>query len=438
MRRCIRRMSPPRVPPDSPTAETEPLLAEKRALEKRVRELETKARSLDVINRLAASLLQPQTDVDDILWDVAQGAVSHLDLEDCVIYLFDERREHLVQRAAYGPKNPKEREILSPIRIQPGKGIVGTVALTGVAELIPDTRKDPRYIQDDQARLSELALPIFSQGQVIGVLDSEHSQEGFFTEEHLHILTTVASMMASRVTRAQLDAQLRDANRLLEARITERTRELSEATQRSERLLLNILPHPIVERLKRGEQAIAERFDDVTVLFADLVDFTRWSMLLPPEHVVEILGQVFTEFDALTERYGLEKIKTIGDAYMVVAGVPSPHPDHREAIAYMALGMMEAIRRLNRVLGTSLDLRIGLNSGPVIAGIIGTRKFAYDLWGDTVNMASRLESHGQAGRIHVSEATRLALQDRFSFEPRGETEMKSIGRVKTWFLTGTR
>ncbi|WP_224362104.1 adenylate/guanylate cyclase domain-containing protein [Hyalangium versicolor] len=431
-------MPPSPVQPDSLDPGTEPLSDEKRALERRVRELEAKARSLDAINRLAASLLQPQTNVDDILWDVAQGAVAHLGLEDCVIYLFDERREHLVQRAAYGPKNPREREILSPILIQPGKGIVGTVAVTGMTELISDTRKEPRYIQDDQARLSELALPIFSQGVVIGVLDSEHSQLGFFTEEHLHILTTVASMIAARVTQAQLDSQLRDANRLLEARITERTRELSEATQRSERLLLNILPHPIVERLKRGEQAIAERFEDVTVLFADLVDFTRWSMLLPPEQVVEILGQVFTEFDALSERYGLEKIKTIGDAYMVVAGVPAPRADHREVMAQTALEMVEAIRRLNRVLGTSLDLRIGMHSGPVIAGIIGTRKFAYDLWGDTVNMASRLESHGLAGHIHVGESTRVALQDRFTFEPRGETEMKSIGRVKTWFLTGIR
>ncbi|KFE66784.1 adenylate/guanylate cyclase domain-containing protein [Hyalangium minutum] len=431
-------MGPPHTPPDPADLEADPLLAEKRALEKRVRELEAKARSLDAINRLAASLLQPQTDVDDILWDVAQGVVAHLGLEDCVIYLFDEQREYLVQRAAYGPKNPQQREILAPIRIKVGAGIVGTVSLTGRPELIPDTRKDSRYIQDDQARLSELAVPIYSQEQVIGVMDSEHSQEGFFTQEHLHIFTTVATMMAARVVRAELDAQLRDANRLLEARITERTRELSEATQRSELLLRNILPHPIVERLKRGEHAIAERFDEVTVMFADLVDFTRWSTLLSPEHVVEVLGQVFTEFDAVTERYGLEKIKTIGDSYMVVAGLPSPRPDHREVMAIMALAFVDAIQRLNVTLKTSLDVRIGMHCGPVVAGIIGTRKFAYDLWGDTVNMASRLESHGVPGRIHVSEAIWQALNDRFAFEPRGEIEVKSIGKVKTWLLTGLR
>jgi class 3 adenylate cyclase/putative methionine-R-sulfoxide reductase with GAF domain len=409
-----------------------------RALEQRVRELEAKARTLDVINQLAASLLHDQPNVDDILWDVAQGVVAHLGLEDCVIYLFDERREYLLQRAAFGPKNPREREILSPIRVKPGTGIVGTVAMTGKAELICDTRKDPRYIQDDQPRLSELAIPIFFRNEVIGVIDSEHTQESFFTREHLHILTTVASMTAARVSQALLEEQLRDVNRYLEDRIAERTRELSEATRRSEQLLLNVLPQTIAERLKRGEQAIAERYEDVTVLFADLVDFTRWSQQLPPEHTVEILGQVFTEFDALTERYGLEKIKTIGDAYMVVAGVPTPRADHQEAMAHMALQILETIRRLNRVLGTSLDVRVGMHSGPVIAGIIGTRKFAYDLWGDTVNMASRLEAHGAAGRIHVGESTWQTLGERFTFEPRGEIEVKSMGRVKTWFLTGRR
>jgi class 3 adenylate cyclase/putative methionine-R-sulfoxide reductase with GAF domain len=423
--------------PDSPL-ESEPLLTEKRSLQERIRELEAKARTLDAINILAASMLQPQSDVDEILWDVAQKVVAHLGLEDCVIYLFDERRDFLVQRAAFGPKNPREREILAPILIKPGTGIVGTVAVTGQAEIICDTRLEPRYIPDDQQRLSELAVPLFSQGEVIGVLDSEHSQVGFFTEEHLHIFTTVAFMMGARLTRAQLDEQLREANRLLEARIAERTQALSEATLRSERLLLNILPQSIVERLKRGDQTIAERYDEVTVLFADLVEFSRWSAQVPPEHVVEILGQVFTVFDALTERHGLEKIKTIGDAYMVVAGLPSPRPDHRELMATMALQMLEGISRLNQVLGTSLDVRIGMHSGPVVAGIIGTRKFAYDLWGDTVNVASRLESHGVAGRIHVTEATWLALRDRFIFEQRGEIEIKSIGRVKTWFLTGRR
>src|SRR5262249_16304400 len=151
------------------------------------------------------------------------------------------------------------------------------------------------------------------------------------------------------------------------------------------------------ERLKRGEQTIAQRFDEVTVLFADLVGFTSWSAGRPPEEVVEVLGRIFTALDALTERHGLEKIKTIGDAYMVVAGVPPPRGGHREVMAVMALEMVAEVRRLARDLSTGLEVRVGMHSGPVVAGVIGTHKFAYDLWGDTVNLASRLESHGLPG-----------------------------------------
>lgn len=425
-------------PPAGP-ALSEPSALEQRCreLEQRCLELEAKARSLDALSRLAASLLHLQTDIDDILWDVANGTVAHLGLEDCVIYLLDDERQHLIQRAAYGPKNPEAREILAPIRIPVGQGIVGTVAATGRPELIADTRKDPRYIQDDQMRLSELAVPLFFRDEVIGVLDSEHSREGFFTGEHLHLLTSIASMTASRISRALLDEQLQKLNQGLEARIIERTRELSLANEQSERLLLNVLPPPIAERLKRGEQTIAERFEDVTVLFADLVGFSRWAASIAPEEVVEVLGHVFTAFDALTERHGLEKIKTIGDAYMVVAGVPTPREDHREVMARMALEMLEAVQRM-REAGMSLDVRVGLHSGPVVAGVIGSRKFSYDLWGDTVNMASRLESHGLPGRIQVSEPTYLALRERFDFEPRGEVDIKSLGLVRTWWLAGAR
>jgi class 3 adenylate cyclase len=239
---------------------------------------------------------------------------------------------------------------------------------------------------------------------------------------------------------AQLSAQreLLELNRSLEARIAESTRELREAHYKSEWLLLNMLPQPIAERLKRGEYTIAERFEEVTVLFADLVGFTRWASSLPPEQAVSVLGHIFTAFDELTERYKLEKIKTIGDAYMVVAGVPTPREDHREVMATLALEMVETVERLKRKLGMELAVRVGMHSGPVVAGIIGIRKFAYDLWGDTVNTASRLESHGLPGRIQVNESTWLALRERFDFEPRGEVEIKSLGPMKTWLLVGPR
>ena len=421
---------------DEDDARIRALERENAELRARCGALEAKASYLDVVNFFAATLLYAQTDLDDILWDVANNAVARLGLEDCVIYLVDEAGEYLVQRAAFGPKNPRGREILAPLRIPLGKGIVGAVAATGEVVMIADTRRDPRYICDDQPRLSELAVPISLQGRTIGVIDSEHSQLDFFTPTHLEILGILASMTASRVGRALLDERLHRAQQDLEQKIDERTRALQAAIARAERLLLNTLPRPIALRLQAGEERIAERFDAVTVLFADLVGFTPMSARSPPEAVVELLGAVFTEFDALSDRFGLEKIKTIGDAYMVVGGVPTPRPDHLEAIADMALELLGAVARVNAALGTDLAVRVGLHSGPVVAGIIRTRKFAYDLWGDTVNTPGPIESHGATGKIHVHESTYSALRGRYTFEPRGVIEVKGLGKMSTYFLTG--
>ena len=204
----------------------------------------------------------------------------------------------------------------------------------------------------------------------------------------------------------------------------------------SERLLLNVLPKTIAERLKRGEGTIAEAYDDVTVLFADVVNFTSFAERTAPRRVVEVLDEIFSAFDALALRHGLEKIKTIGDAYLVVGGLPEPRPDHAEAIADLALEMQAALSRLSEALGIDLAIRIGINSGPVIAGVIGRHKFIYDLWGDTVNVASRMESHGVAGGIQVSEATYQRLRGAFRFEPRGLIEVKGKGRLRAYLLTG--
>ena len=417
-------------PPDDPPED------EVTALRRRCDELAAKAHYLDVVNFFASSLLHTQTDLDDILWDVANSAVARLGLEDCVIYLVDASRGVRVQRAAYGPKNPKGREILAPITIAIGAGIVGSVARTGEVAHIDDTREDPRYITDDQARLSELAIPIFFDDAVIGVLDSEHSQAGFFTATHREILTTIASMTASRIGRALLDEDLRRANAELEVKVAARIGELSAAIERHRRLLENTLPRPIAERLQQGEARIAERFDAVTVLFADVVDFTARAAVVEPEAVVELLSRIFTDFDALCDRFGVEKIKTIGDAYMVVAGAPTPRDDHAEVIAAMALELLGAVERIGRELGAPLQVRIGIASGPVIAGVLGTRKLAYDLWGDTVNTASRMESHGVPGRVHVDASTHACLADLFDFECRGTIEVKGLGPRTTYFLRG--
>jgi guanylate cyclase len=213
---------------------------------------------------------------------------------------------------------------------------------------------------------------------------------------------------------------------------------LRGAQERAENLLLNILPGSIADRLKESPQTIADQFPAASVLFADVVDFTPHSEGLPPAQVVGMLDRLFGHFDTLAERYGLEKIKTIGDCYMVAAGVPDPRPDHARALALLALDMMAATRSDGAVGDLQLVLRIGINSGPVVAGVIGRKRFLYDLWGDAVNTASRMETHGTSDRIQITRATYELLKDEFVCEYRGTVPVKGKGEVETWYLLGRR
>lgn len=206
--------------------------------------------------------------------------------------------------------------------------------------------------------------------------------------------------------------------------------------EKSERLLLNILPKSIADRLKQGESTIADSFPEVTVLFADISEFTRLSAGKAPAELVDLLNDIFSGYDWLAELHGLEKIKTIGDAYMVVGGLPSPRPDHAAAMAEMALDMQKVIKRVNAGADVAFNVRIGISTGPAVAGIIGRKKFIYDLWGDAVNVASRMESLGQAGSIHVSESTYLRLRDKYLFQNRGALDVKGHGPMNTYFLLG--
>ena len=205
---------------------------------------------------------------------------------------------------------------------------------------------------------------------------------------------------------------------------------------KAEELLLNILPRSIAERLKAQTRPIADHIGSASILFADVVDFTPWSERLRPEDVVGHLDLLFTHFDGLAERYGLEKIKTIGDCYMVAAGVPDARPDHARALALVGLDMLAAMREHDELASLGLELRIGINSGPVVAGVIGRKRFLYDLWGDAVNTASRMESHGAPGRIQITRATYELLSDEFDCEPRGTIFVKGKGDIEAWYLVG--
>jgi adenylate cyclase len=207
---------------------------------------------------------------------------------------------------------------------------------------------------------------------------------------------------------------------------------------RAENLLLNILPRSIADRLKADSTTIADQFAAASILFADVVDFTPLSGRLEPSEVVEVLDDLFTHFDLLADRYGVEKIKTIGDCYMVAAGVPTPRADHARVMALMALDMRDAMGSPEAVGHLGLEIRVGISSGPVVAGVIGRKRFLYDLWGDAVNMASRMESHGTPGQIQVTQATRELLDDEFRLESRGTVPIKGKGDVETWYLVGRR
>jgi class 3 adenylate cyclase len=212
-------------------------------------------------------------------------------------------------------------------------------------------------------------------------------------------------------------------------------RRIEDETAKFERLLLTILPRQVIGRLNHGEVMIADRFEGVSVLFADLVGFTAHSARIRPALLVEYLNRLFSEFDALARELGVEKIKTIGDAYMAVAGLPDPNPDHCAAIAKMALGMIDRLGRVNSHFGWPLQIRIGIHSGPVVAGIIGTHRFIYDVWGDTVNVASRLEAYSLPNRIHVSQDTARHLVGPFALEPRGSIDVRGKGNLETFFLS---
>ncbi|WP_020682716.1 adenylate/guanylate cyclase domain-containing protein [Marinobacterium rhizophilum] len=245
------------------------------------------------------------------------------------------------------------------------------------------------------------------------------------------------TLHAPVLTRDETGALASNFNEMID-RLNETLSALSDEKQKSEQLLLNILPAPIAERLKQGEGTIADSFANVTIMFADIVNFTPLASTLSPTQLVRYLNEIFTEFDEICEIRGLEKIKTIGDAYMVVAGLPTVRDNHAEVVADMALDMLAVIVDFNHRHHMDLKLRIGINSGPVVAGVIGAKKFIYDIWGDAVNIASRMESMGLSGRIHVSDETYKYLQHDYTFEDRGLIRVRGKGEMHTYLMTGKR
>lgn len=263
---------------------------------------------------------------------------------------------------------------------------------------------------------SAMGFPIIGNGEALGVLTFFGSELEPPDADLLPMMVAIGSQIGQYIKRKQAEEALRYQQ------------------QQTDRLLLNILPATIAERLKKDQRTIAEHFAEVSVLFADIVGFTELSARISPTELVHMLNAIFSQFDYLVERHGLEKIKTIGDAYMVVGGIPIPKPDHAEAIAEMAIDMQTTMVQFNAETGQNFRMRIGIHTGPVTAGVIGVKKFIYDLWGDTVNTASRMESHGIPGEIQVTEATYERLRDRYYFESRGAIAVKGKGEMQAYLL----
>jgi class 3 adenylate cyclase len=259
----------------------------------------------------------------------------------------------------------------------------------------------------------------------------------------VNALVTAAKKVAAGDLTAKVEWKYKDELGILSETFNSMTKSIREKTElieqknrENERLLLNILPPEIAARLKSGEHEIADSFADITVLFGDLVGFTALSSRISAVEIVDLLNGLFSLFDEAAQELGIEKIKTIGDCYMAVCGLPRPCSDHAERMAHMALRMAEATRKYGQEKGIDLQLRIGINSGPVVAGVIGTAKFIYDLWGDTVNLASRMESTGVPGQIQVTRAVYERLKDSFDFESRGMVQVKGKGEIEAWLLHG--
>jgi class 3 adenylate cyclase len=279
---------------------------------------------------------------------------------------------------------------------------------------------EPTRLLLEEGLHASLTLPLLVSGRPFGFLFFACGRGGAYTPEQAASLRLLSHSLGVLLSKARIYEMV------------------LKAQQESDRLLRNVLPEPIVRRLKAGEEVIADGIPEATVVFVDIVNFVRMASTLTPASVIIVLNRIFSAFDGLCEQYGVEKIKTIGDSYMLATGVPDPMKDHTAVAARIALDMQALAGRLGTREEGRMRFRIGIHTGPVVAGVIGTRKFSYDLWGDTVNIASRMESHGMPGRIHVTQAVYEHLREDFELEPRGPVRLKGLGEMETYFLNGIR
>ncbi len=404
-------------------------ITERKRMETALRENAAQLRKQNkVLMKLTRNKSLSQGNLPAALTAITKATAALLEVSRVSVWLYDEERSKISCLRLYD----RDENVFTAgeelnaadypsyfAALQIGEAIVAVNALT-----TPATRElQDNYLAPAQI-VSMLDVPINLSGKTAGVvcLEHRHTQREWTPEEE--------SFVRSIADLAALALEARDRKR------AETALRIEQA--KSEQLLLNILPAPIAEQLKQNRNPIAQHFDEVTILFADIVGFTPLSARLHPIALVNMLNQIFSKFDALAEELGLEKIKTIGDAYMVAAGLPTPRADHAVATAAMALAMQQVAANFTGETGERFQIRVGINTGVVVAGVIGTKKFIYDLWGDAVNVASRMESSGEPGSIQVTEATYTRIKDHYQLQKRGAVAVKGKGEMQTYWLTGKR
>lgn len=314
--------------------------------------------------------------------------------------------------------------------------VINYVTLKRETVVVDNAQIDPRFVTDkyflEKTTQSVICMPIMSLGELVGLIYLENDiAKGAFNEARLEMLKMLSGQIAVTLENSILYQNL-------EQKVEERTRELAVEKAKSDELLLNILPAKVAAELKSDGKSVARRFENVTVFFSDIVGFTEIASTLEPEKLVSLLDEYFNNVDEIMTKYGLEKIKTIGDAYMAVGGVPTEDPESGVKILNAAFEILDYIevfkQKQMKKNEPFFQLRIGINSGPIIAGVVGKTKFVYDIWGDTVNIASRLETAGEAGRINISRSTKQLIGDHFHYIPRGSVAVKNRGEIEMFFV----
>ncbi|MCB1178936.1 MAG: GAF domain-containing protein [Leptospiraceae bacterium] len=404
--------------------------------------LSEKNQNLTLLSQIG-KLVTSSLDIKEILYVIYNNLKSFLDVDILTFGIVDDNQncvkyKNILVKGEYIPgmqKDSLEGKNLSALCVKSREELISNQFDKDYPEFFEEFSK-----QFEEKIYSMAYFPLIFQGNIIGILGFLHHSPETFQDKYIPLLKDMANFIAIGVDNANAYKKIAKRNKELKGTLEEirnLNQGLEEEKQKSENLLLNILPSSIAERLKSGEGIIADYIESSTVLFADLVGFSKLSVELgSPEVLVNMLNEIFSVFDNIAKKHKLEKIKTIGDCYMMAGGVPDKTEDHAYRSAYAAIEIINYLDELHKKQSDQINFRIGLHTGDLVAGVIGQMKFVYDLWGDTVNTASRMESHGMPGKIHCSEDFYLSVKDKFNFEDRGIIDVKGKGKMHTYFLNG--